>query len=168
MASALPFIIILYIIRDIIRYLLLYYQLIGIIYYSKILLVILIIVFYIIVIKNYIIVPNYNKKYPNNEIPAGIIYREPSAELRPNQKDSDSLPPYKDLDKILNLYVENFLSINEIYSATKIQRRIIKKIVDLIDKNEFKRRQGPPGIKVTNVAFGKDRRFPITNGFKNY
>ena len=110
----------------------------------------------------------YNKKYPNNKIPAGIIYREPSAELRPNQKDSDSLPPYKDLDKILNLYVENFLSINEIYSATKIQRRIIKKIVDLIDKNEFKRRQGPPGIKVTNVAFGKDRRFPITNGFKNY
>ena len=110
----------------------------------------------------------YNKKYPKNKIPAGIINREPSAELKPNQKDSDSLPPYKDLDKILNLYVESFLSINEIFTATKIDKRIIKKIVDLIDKNEFKRRQGPPGIKVTNVAFGKDRRFPITNGFKNY
>ena len=110
----------------------------------------------------------YNKKYPNSKIPLGIINREPSAELRPNQKDSDSLPAYEDLDKILYLYVENFLSINEIYIATKIEKKIIKKIVDLIDKNEFKRRQGPPGIKVTNVAFGKDRRFPITNGFKNY
>ena len=110
----------------------------------------------------------YNKKYPNSKIPLGIINREPSAELRPNQKDSDSLPPYEDLDKILYLYVENFLSINEIFIATKIEKKIIKKIVDLIDKNEFKRRQGPPGIKVTNVAFGKDRRFPITNGFKNY
>ena len=110
----------------------------------------------------------YNRLYKNHKIPMKIITREPSAELRPDQKDSDNLPPYSEIDIILQLYVEKFMSISEIYKQTGIKKNTIKRIINLIDKNEFKRRQGPPGIKVTNVAFGKDRRFPITNGFKNY
>ena len=109
-----------------------------------------------------------NKNYSQIKIPKNIIKREPSAELRLNQKDADSLPPYNVLDNILNLYIEEHLGAKEISNKLKVSKKLVVKIINMVDKNEFKRRQGPPGIKVTNVAFGKDRRFPITNGFKNY
>lgn len=109
-----------------------------------------------------------NKKYLKIKIPINIIKREPSAELRLNQKDADSLPPYNVLDNILNLYIEEHLGAKDISNKLKVSKKLVVRIINMVDKNEFKRRQGPPGIKVTNVAFGKDRRFPITNGFKNY
>jgi NAD+ synthase (glutamine-hydrolysing) len=99
-------------------------------------------------------------------IPEGVITRAPSAELRPDQKDEDSLPPYNILDKIVMLYVEEDKSPEQI-AAHGIDIDLAKKIVALIDKNEYKRRQSPPGIKITPRAFGKDRRMPVTNLYKN-
>ena len=99
-------------------------------------------------------------------IPTGVISRAPSAELRPDQKDEDSLPPYSILDKIVMLYVEEDKSPEQI-AAHGIDINLAKKIVELIDKNEYKRRQSPPGIKITPRAFGKDRRVPVTNMYKN-
>ncbi|MBI5870821.1 MAG: NAD+ synthase [Actinobacteria bacterium] len=97
-------------------------------------------------------------------IPASIIDREPSAELAPDQKDSDSLPPYEVLDRIIEEYVEHDRGLEEII-ASGIDAVTVRRITRLIDHNEYKRRQAPPGIKITSRAFGKDRRFPITNRF---
>ncbi|MHB8793227.1 MAG: NAD+ synthase [Thermoleophilia bacterium] len=97
-------------------------------------------------------------------IPASIIDREPSAELAPDQKDSDSLPPYDVLDRIIEEYVEHDRGLEEII-ASGIDGETVRRITRLIDRNEYKRRQAPPGIKITSRAFGKDRRFPITNRF---
>ncbi len=108
----------------------------------------------------------YNSCNPKNIIPKKIISRPASAELRMNQKDSDSLPPYKVLDKILELYIEKGLEVGEICSITKIKRSLVVDVVNKVNMNEFKRRQGPPGVKITSKAFGRDRRYPITNGFK--
>jgi NAD+ synthase (glutamine-hydrolysing) len=99
-------------------------------------------------------------------IPTGVITRAPTAELRPDQKDEDSLPPYNILDKIVMLYVEKDKSSEQI-AAHGIDIDLAKKIIELIDKNEYKRRQSPPGIKITPRAFGKDRRMPVTNLYKN-
>jgi NAD+ synthase (glutamine-hydrolysing) len=107
----------------------------------------------------------YNLTNPTSTIPLKIISRSPSAELRLNQKDSDSLPPYKVLDGILELYIEQGLSVRQIASQLRIKRLLVSTIVNKINMSEFKRRQGPPGIKVTSKAFGRDRRYPITNGF---
>ena len=107
----------------------------------------------------------YNSCYPKNIIPKKIISRPASAELRMNQKDSDSLPPYKILDKILELYIEKGMETNEIITLLKVKRSLVIEIINKVNINEFKRRQGPPGIKITSKAFGRDRRFPITNGF---
>ncbi len=98
-------------------------------------------------------------------IPDSIIERAPTAELRPNQKDQDSLPPYDVLDRIIHEYVENDKSADRI-SALGFDKKLVHDTVRLIDKNEYKRRQSAPGIKITPKAFGKDRRLPITNGFK--
>jgi len=98
-------------------------------------------------------------------IPEGIFIKPPSAELRPDQKDSDSLPEYRDLDPILAAYIEQNLSIPEIV-AGGFGRETVHQVVRMVDRAEYKRRQGPPGIKITPLAFGKDRRFPITNNFK--
>jgi NAD+ synthase (glutamine-hydrolysing) len=95
-------------------------------------------------------------------IPQSVIERAPSAELRPNQKDVDSLPPYEILDPILQAYVEEDRSLNEIVEMG-FDEAIVKRVILLVDRNEYKRRQGPPGIKITPRAFGKDRRLPITN-----
>lgn len=97
-------------------------------------------------------------------IPRSIIKKAPSAELKPDQKDTDSLPPYELLDPILQAYVEEDLPIEEIISMG-YQPEMVKKVVRMVDGNEYKRRQAAPGIKITHRAFGKDRRFPITNRF---
>lgn len=107
-----------------------------------------------------------NKDAGKNLIPTEVITRAPSAELRPNQKDEDSLPPYSILDKIVTLYVEEDKSPEQI-EANGIDIHLVKEIVKLIDKNEYKRRQSPPGIKITQRAFGKDRRVPVTNLYKS-
>ena len=95
-------------------------------------------------------------------IPARIITKAPTAELRPRQKDSDSLPPYHILDPILKAYVEDDRSPEEIQKMG-YGKAVIKKVVALVDGSEYKRRQAPPGIKITPRAFGRDRRMPITN-----
>ncbi len=98
-------------------------------------------------------------------IPERVIERPPSAELRPDQKDTDSLPPYELLDAILERYVELDQGIEEIVAAG-YDEFLVKRVVGMVDRNEYKRRQAPPGIKVSRRAYGRDRRYPIVNGFK--
>jgi NAD+ synthase (glutamine-hydrolysing) len=98
-------------------------------------------------------------------IPEAILRKDPSAELRPNQKDTDSLPPYSLLDKVLTKYIEEDQGIDEL-KGIGLPMKEVKKIVKLVDASEYKRRQGPPGIKITPKAFGRDRRLPITNGYE--
>jgi NAD+ synthase (glutamine-hydrolysing) len=100
-----------------------------------------------------------------NLIPSTVLTKEPSAELRPGQKDSDSLPPYELLDPILTAYVEEDKSIEQIINMG-FEANLVKRTAHLVDTSEYKRRQSPPGIKITARAFGRDRRLPITNRFK--
>jgi NAD+ synthase (glutamine-hydrolysing) len=95
-------------------------------------------------------------------IPESVLEKPPSAELRPDQQDADSLPPYPVLDGVLEDYVEEDLSAAEI-EAEGFDRDIVQRVVKLVDRSEYKRRQAPPGIRVSAKAFGKDRRLPITN-----
>ncbi|HEX7775894.1 MAG TPA: NAD+ synthase [Parvibaculum sp.] len=99
-------------------------------------------------------------------IPERIITRPPSAELRPDQKDEDSLPPYEMLDAILERLVEKEMSIRDIV-AQGFDRAIVKRIEHLLYISEYKRRQAAPGVKITARNFGRDRRYPITNGFRD-
>jgi NAD+ synthase (glutamine-hydrolysing) len=98
-------------------------------------------------------------------IPASVIEKPPSAELRPDQKDTDSLPSYDLLDKVITAYVEEDRSVEQII-AMGIDEEVVKRAVRLVDGSEYKRRQSPPGVKITPRAFGRDRRLPITNKFK--
>jgi NAD+ synthase (glutamine-hydrolysing) len=98
-------------------------------------------------------------------IPQRVIDRPPSAELAPDQKDQDSLPPYEILDPILEMYIERDMSVAEII-ALGFDEPDVKRVTWLVDVNEYKRRQSPPGVRVTKRAFGKERRYPITSGFK--
>ncbi|MGQ0665650.1 MAG: NAD+ synthase [Nitrospiraceae bacterium] len=98
-------------------------------------------------------------------IPKRILDRPPSAELKPNQKDEDSLPPYAILDPILQAYVEEDRSLEEIVDAG-FDRATVARVIAMVDGSEFKRRQAPIGIKITHRALGKDRRMPITNGYR--
>ncbi len=98
-------------------------------------------------------------------IPSSIIDKVPSAELRPEQKDIDSLPPYEVLDPVLTAYVEEDKSVEQIIAAG-IDEAAVRLAARLVDGSEYKRRQAPPGIKITARAFGRDRRLPITNRFK--
>jgi NAD+ synthase (glutamine-hydrolysing) len=98
-------------------------------------------------------------------IPRRVIEREPSAELRADQRDTDSLPPYEVLDPILERYVEDDASVAEIV-AEGYDAGTVRRVVRLVDRNEYKRRQAPPGIKITRRAFGRDRRYPLTSGFR--
>jgi NAD+ synthase (glutamine-hydrolysing) len=91
--------------------------------------------------------------------------KPPSAELRPDQRDSDSLPPYELLDPILQAYIEESASLEEIVRQG-FERAMVEKVIRLVDRNEFKRRQSPPGVKITPRAFGKDWRLPITNRYQ--
>jgi NAD+ synthase (glutamine-hydrolysing) len=108
---------------------------------------------------------NANVKSGMPPIPERVLIKEPTAELRPGQKDTDSLPPYEILDPILHAYVEEDRSVKEIVTMG-YQEATVAKVISMVDRSEYKRRQAPPGIKITPRAFGKDWRVPITNRYK--
>ena len=97
-------------------------------------------------------------------IPERVITKAPSAELKPDQKDTDSLPPYEELDPILRGYVEDDLSPEELVAAGH-RPETVARVIQLVDRSEYKRRQAPPGVKITPRAFGRDRRMPIVNRY---
>jgi NAD+ synthase len=99
-------------------------------------------------------------------IPENTIVKPPSAELRPDQKDEDSLPPYEALDDILRCLVEEEMAFDEIL-ARGHAAEVVRRIEHLLYLAEYKRRQAPPGVKITARNFGRDRRYPITNGFRD-
>ena len=109
-----------------------------------------------------------NKIGPGTPIPDNILNKPPSAELKPNQLDSDSLPPYDQLDRIIENYVERHMTIDNILEKEDIlqngaKREVVEQIIKSINKNEYKRRQSPPGIKITSTSFGKDWRMPLAS-----
>jgi NAD+ synthase (glutamine-hydrolysing) len=106
-----------------------------------------------------------NRQVGKEVIPSAVLTKAPSAELRPDQKDTDTLPPYDILDPILKAYVEDDVTIDQII-AMGFDPEIVIKTASLVDRNEYKRRQAAPGIKITPRDFGRDRRLPITNKFK--
>ncbi len=106
-----------------------------------------------------------NQKAGREIIPQSVLEKPPSAELRPDQKDTDTLPPYEILDPILKGYVEEDESLESLVSMG-FEEELVRRVVNLVDRNEYKRRQAPPGIKITPRAFGKDRRLPITNRYR--
>jgi NAD+ synthase (glutamine-hydrolysing) len=106
-----------------------------------------------------------NKAAGAERIPKTIIEKPPSAELRPDQLDTDSLPPYEVLDPILKAYVEEDRSLEEMV-AMGLDEQLVRRVVRMVDNNEYKRRQAAPGVKITPRAFGRDRRMPITNRFR--
>lgn len=105
-----------------------------------------------------------NKKY-SNVIPKNILKKVPSAELKPGQKDEDKLPPYKVLDSLLKAYIEDDLDFRSIIKKG-FDKKMVMEVINMVDSSEYKRKQGSPGIKITPRAFGKDRRYPITNNYK--
>jgi len=106
-----------------------------------------------------------NRQATTAVIPKRIVDRAPTAELRPNQKDEDSLPPYAILDPILKAYVEDDRSVDEMVEMG-FDRKTVLRVVGMVDRSEYKRRQAPVGIKITHRGLGKDRRMPITNGYR--
>ena len=106
-----------------------------------------------------------NQAAGRERIPRAIIEKPPSAELRPNQLDTDSLPPYEVLDPILKAYVEEDRSFLEMMDMG-FDEQLVRRVIRMIDSNEYKRRQAAPGVKITPRAFGRDRRMPITNRFR--
>jgi NAD+ synthase (glutamine-hydrolysing) len=106
-----------------------------------------------------------NRQAGKEVIPSAVLTKAPSAELRPDQKDTDTLPPYEVLDPILKAYVEDDVTIDQII-AMGFDRDIVTRVARLVDRNEYKRRQAAPGIKITPRDFGRDRRLPITNRFR--
>jgi len=108
-----------------------------------------------------------NKKEGITIIPKSVFVKPPSAELRPNQKDEDSLPPYPTLDPILQAYVEEDKGVEEIVKMG-FKENMIREVIHMVDRNEYKRRQSPPGVKITHRALGKDRRLPVTNKYRNF
>lgn len=105
-----------------------------------------------------------NESWGREVIPQSVLLRSPSAELRPDQRDEDTLPPYSMLDNILRAYVEEDKPIDRIIHSG-FDPDMINAVIRMVDRNEYKRRQAPPGIKITPKAFGKDRRLPITNSY---
>jgi len=99
-------------------------------------------------------------------IPVSVIKRPPSAELKEGQKDSDSLPDYELLDRILKGYIEEDKSAQQL-ADEGLPKNVVDRVIWMVDLNEYKRRQSPPGVKITPKAFGKDRRMPITNRYKS-
>ena len=113
----------------------------------------------------YALAKRINERAGREVIPRETITKPPSAELRPDQRDDQSLPPYDVLDAVLTLYVEQDCTAAEIESMG-YDAELVRRIVRLVDNNEYKRRQLPPGVRVTTKAFGKDRRLPITNAYR--
>jgi NAD+ synthase (glutamine-hydrolysing) len=113
----------------------------------------------------YRLVQYRNQQGKKELMPAGVLTKAPSAELRPDQKDTDTLPPYEVLDPILKAYVEDDLAIDQIV-AMGFDRDTVTRVARLVDRSEYKRRQAAPGIKITPRDFGRDRRLPITNRFR--
>ncbi len=108
-----------------------------------------------------------NAKTGRPVIPERVIRKAPTAELRPGQKDTDTLPPYHVLDPILKAYIEDDKSFKEILSLG-VDAECVRNVIMMVDRSEYKRRQSPPGVKITQRAFGRDRRFPITNKYRDY
>ena len=106
-----------------------------------------------------------NDKAGKEVIPERVLIKPPSTELRPYQKDIDSLPAYSVLDPVLQAYVEEDKDLEEIHDMG-YEEEIVKEVIRLVDKNEYKRRQSSPGIKITHRALGKDRRLPISNKYR--
>jgi NAD+ synthase (glutamine-hydrolysing) len=101
-------------------------------------------------------------------IPQRVLDKPPSAELRPDQKDTDSLPPYDVLDPIIEAYVEDDRSPEDIIAARGLDPKLVDRVVEMIDRAEYKRRQAAPGVKITPKAFGRDRRLPISNRYRRF
>jgi NAD+ synthase (glutamine-hydrolysing) len=112
----------------------------------------------------YQLVAYRNEREGHEPVPASVLERAPSAELRPDQLDSDSLPPYELLDRILEAYVERDEGREEL-AAAGMPADVVEEVIRMVDRSEYKRRQAPPGIRITPKAFGRDRRLPITNRF---
>jgi NAD+ synthase (glutamine-hydrolysing) len=108
-----------------------------------------------------------NAQGPAPVIPESVLTKEPSAELRPGQRDVDSLPPYEVLDPILEAYVEQDCSYDELL-ARGFDPATVRRVITLVDRSEYKRRQAPPGVKITPRAFGRDRRLPIVNRYRAF
>jgi NAD+ synthase (glutamine-hydrolysing) len=106
-----------------------------------------------------------NEREGRELIPENVITKPPSAELRPDQRDDDSLPPYDVLDPILELYIEDDRTAGEIVELGH-DEELVRRVTRLVDVAEYKRRQCPPGVRVTRKAFGKDRRMPITSQYR--
>ncbi len=100
-------------------------------------------------------------------IPERVFTRAPTAELARNQTDQDTLPPYDVLDPLVKAYVEEDRSVQEIVRLNRVPPQTIRRVIEMIDRSEYKRRQGPPGVKITPKAFGRDRRMPITNHYRD-
>ena len=100
-------------------------------------------------------------------IPLSTIDKPPSAELRPEQTDQDTLPPYDELDPIVKAYVEEDFSYTELLDSG-YSEAVVQNVISSVDRNEYKRRQAPPGVKITPRAFGKDRRLPIINKYSQF
>ena len=100
-------------------------------------------------------------------IPESTITKAPSAELKPDQRDQDSLPPYEQLDDILQRYVEQEQPFGELVGAG-FDKELVERIISLVDRNEYKRKQAAPGLKVTSRAFGSGRRLPIAQNYRPY
>jgi NAD+ synthetase len=113
----------------------------------------------------YRLVRRLNERAGRELVPTAVLDRAPSAELRPNQRDEDSLPPYELLDRVLEGYIERDLSAEQI-AREGIPSQLVHEVIGLVDRAEYKRRQAPPGIRITSKAFGRDRRLPITNRFR--
>jgi NAD+ synthase (glutamine-hydrolysing) len=106
-----------------------------------------------------------NRSGPSPVIPEAVLAKPPSAELRPDQRDDQTLPPYDVLDPVLLAYVEDDLTSAELVDAG-FDEQLVRQVVRLVDLAEYKRRQTPPGVRVTPKAFGRDRRMPVTNGYR--
>jgi NAD+ synthase (glutamine-hydrolysing) len=113
----------------------------------------------------YRLVERRNERTGRELVPTSVIERAPSAELRPDQRDEDSLPPYDLLDRVLEAYVERDASREEMLAAG-LPGDVVDEVISLVDRSEYKRRQAPPGIRITSKAFGRDRRLPITNRYR--
>ncbi|MBA4349047.1 MAG: NAD+ synthase [Thermodesulfovibrio sp.] len=108
-----------------------------------------------------------NQKTGKVIVPGRVFSKEPSAELKPNQKDRDTLPPYNILDPILKAYIEDEKGFEEIVNLN-FEEEGVKMVIKMVDRSEYKRRQSPPGIKITPKAFGRDRRFPVTSRYRSW